>query len=356
MSSSDWSSVPSSTLRPTSPVIFPMHRAHVDNVKYYLPPCIDPPQTLWRSDGTQFNLTCDSVTLSTGEVFTMPHDLPETGCKNVIVNGINIYFTIHYPKSKSNAGIINCDDTSGSRLASRAAPDEITKNLTAIANALAAVKNAVSNEADMGISAVGCAAQKAFDEDDYLPRYAIYTKIGTSEASLKGLEHALGDGGWELSTTSYDTSLPSGYVVDVNLMQAQLPSTMSSVRWSCKKVWEGNNVTDQGYDLVIPQGSSNITSSDEKPHQAKIEALDYPNPVGLDTLVLHGGAGNYLKFLSQQKGQDISSFHRYTCHGPRKQSLRHKFLYNTLLDERRLTQHRKVVLDHGSSSSIQNST
>lgn len=483
-SSSYWSSTSSSaTLNSTVPVIIPVHRAHIDNVNYYLPPCTDPPQTLWRSDGTQFNLTCDNVTLSTGEVFILPDDLPETGCQTVIVNGFSVCFAIRYPKWKSNVGTITCNITSESRLGSRATPDEVSKNLTAIANALAAVKDAISSEAEMGVSEVGCAAQTAFkqaasyyfnmvqqdlsiiqkdidfiveffkdmfgyaqgvttpvsvwidqvdesfqelacftntpegqdsriwrtltkhtslhaglntlqsiqnvanvnvieriietilatvitdlhqqytswitssgtiiegwtqawrlcstkwelgnleqpedeqpnedDEDDYLPRYAIYTEIGTSQTSFRGLEHALGGGGWELSTASYDTSLPNGYVVDLNLIQAQLPSTMPFVRWTYKKVWDGNNVTDQGYDLVVPQGSSSITFLDEVSHQTKREALAYPTSTDLDTLVLGGGAGNYLKSLSQQKGQEINSFNRYTYRAPRRQPLRY---------------------------------
>lgn len=455
-----------------------MHRAQVDSVNYYLPLCTDAPQTLWRSDGTQFNLTCDGVTLSTGEAFTLPDDLPDTGCQNVTVNGTTVCFAIRYPQWKSNAGTITCEATSNSRLDSRVTPDEVNKNLTAIADALAAVKDSISSDVEMGLSAVGCAAQAAFkeaasyyfnmvqedlntiqkdiqfiieffkdifgytqdvttpvavwidqvdesfqqlacfinnadgqqsriwrtltkhsslhagvntlqsiqnvanvnvieriietilttvitdlyqqytscitssgtiiegwtqawrlcstkwelenleqpedeepdedDEDDYLPRYAIYTNIGTSQALLQGLEHALGSGGWELSTSSYDASLPNGYVVDLNLMQAQLPSIMPFVRWTYKKVWDGNSITDQGYDLVIPQDSGSIQSTTEILHHAKRQAPTYPTPTGSDSLTLGGGAGNYLKSLSQQKGQDINSFNQYTYRAPRK--------------------------------------
>lgn len=155
------------------------------------------------------------------------------------------------------------------------------------------------------------------DEDDWLPRYAIYVTEGTSQTLLKGLEHALGGDGWELSTSSYDASLPNGYVVDLNPLQAQLPSLMPFVDWTNKKVWDGHG-SGVTYNRVIPKDNGSFESTARMSRDEKRQAPFYPAPTGSDMLVVNG-LGNNLKLLSQQKGLGVSQYDYYTYRHPRKQ-------------------------------------
>ncbi|KAK3938970.1 peptidase S8/S53 domain-containing protein [Diplogelasinospora grovesii] len=71
------------------------------------------------------------------------------------------------------------------------------------------------------------------DEDDWLPRYWIETKPGTSVAELRIVEATLGtivggvpadnpQGPWEMNTKKWNANIPPKYLVDLNAQQAEM--------------------------------------------------------------------------------------------------------------------------------------
>lgn len=171
------------------------------------------------------------------------------------------------------------------------------------------------------------------DRDDWLPRYQVYTKPGSSISSLRGLERVLHSKGWE---AAYDAHVVKGYVVDLNIMQALLPNTMPFVDETFRFVWKGpgNNSKSTGsgaqtgvefepfgFEHFTSGGASWNTSAGNGPgldgdrkHQA-FDPSSWPAPTGSERM--SRPAGSHLKSLSQQKGQDPRSFDYYTYAEPR---------------------------------------
>lgn len=470
-----------STANSTAPVIVPLYHAKVDNVTYFVPLCTDPPQTLWRPDGTNFTLSCNNITLAGGQVVPIIDNPPFGECQPSDVNG-DVCFTQRWNSTSMEGGRITCQADAGSQLFSRGVPGDIKGNLTAVADALSQVKNVagqVTNAGEQGLSTVGCAAQTAFeqvaayyflmvqeevsvvteawivigdffrvvlglmtavttpvgfwiddtdeqfqtlacyvsdsdsaiwrtlskhtalhqglntlaslsnvitvsglfeeimrvvfgglfaeyqqfitasgsitqgwtqamrvcttkwdidslqdpeeqepeedDEDDWLPRYQIFTTPDTSMAQLKALEHALGGSGWEISSSNA-TDWIKGYVVDLNIMQALLPQTMPFISQTNRFVWDGSESTSIIQD--DPTGSTrrsteqkrscfNVTDAAHKHQGRAFDPNAWPVPTGEQRLSLDDG--HYLKTLSQQKGQDLNSFTDYTYADPQGQ-------------------------------------
>lgn len=466
------------TANSTAPVIVPLYHAKLDNVTYFVPLCSDPPQTLWRSDGSNFTLSCNNITLAGGQVIPIIEDPPFGECQPSSVNG-DVCFSQRWNLTSTEGGRVTCQTSPDSRLFARDTPGDIKGNLSAVANALSEVKNVagqVTNAAEQGLSTVGCAAQIAFeevaayyfqmvqqelgivveawtvigdffkmvlglmtavttpvgfwiddtdsqfqtlacyvsdgdsaiwrtlskhsalhqglntlaslsnvitvsgliedvmklvfgglfaeyqeyitasgaitqgwtqamrvcttkwdidslqdpeeqdpeedDEDDWLPRYQIFTTPDTSMAQLKALEHALGGEGWEISSANA-TDWIKGYVVDLNIMQALLPKTMPFISETNRFVWDGSEATSIIQD--DPAGSMrrsarrkrSRSTNPTKVHEHQARAFDpnaWPVPTGEQRLSLDDG--HYLKTISQQKGQDLNSFTDYTYADP----------------------------------------
>lgn len=156
------SSAPASTAtsNTTAPVVVPLYTAKFDNVTYYIPSCSDPEQTLWRSDGSNFTLSCNNITLPSGDVIPVPEDPPQGTCQTTTVNGSSACFSRRFDWYGSD-GSFTCQYTSDSKRDT----GSIYANLTAIADALALVKDVTSaaSSAEQGLANVGCAAQQAFE-------------------------------------------------------------------------------------------------------------------------------------------------------------------------------------------------
>lgn len=456
----------------------PLYHAKLDNVTYFVPLCSDPPQTLWRPDGTNFTLSCNNITLSGGQIIPIIDDPPYGECQPSDVNG-DVCFSQRWNGTLTEDGRITCQADSNLRLFSRGVPGDITGNLSAIADALSEVKNVagqVTSATEKGLSEVGCAAQVAFeqvatyyfqmvqqelgvlaeawtiigdffkmvlglmtavttpvgfwiedtdeqfqtlacyvsdgdsaiwrtlskhsalhqgintlaslsnvitvsgliedimkvvfgnlfteyqqyitasgaitqgwtqamrvcttkwdieslqepenqepeedDEDDWLPRYQIFTTPDTSMAQLKALEYALGGGGWEISSSNA-TDWIKGYVVDLNIMQALLPETMPFISHTYRFVWDGSEATSIIKDDPIGatrrstrrKRSRSANADKAQKHQARaFDPNAWPVPTGEQRLSLDDG--HYLKTISQQKGQDLNSFEDYTYADP----------------------------------------
>lgn len=171
------------------------------------------------------------------------------------------------------------------------------------------------------------------DEDDWLPRYQIFTKPDSSVSSLRGLERVLDSEGWE---AAYNGEVFKCYVVDLNIMQALLPNTMDFVDETFRFVWEGpeNKLKSNGvrpqrdfelepfdFENFISEGASGNLSTGVEPgldgdrNDGAFDPSSYPEPTGSQRMPRP--IGHYLKSLSQQKGQDLSSFDHYTYADPR---------------------------------------
>lgn len=195
------------------------------------------------------------------------------------------------------------------------------------------------------------------DEDEWLPRYEIYTKAGTPISVLRGLEHALGGEGEELTTQDNDGSLIMGYVVDLNIMQATLPMTMPFINWTLRFVWDGGDddslkdwyLPESGhYDGASPSSTKTMESSVNSSfaRTLNISALatvpimnglsnsthaepwnttngltkrqdpwnpdGYLDPIAFDRQRLGPvSPGHWLKSLCQEKGQNLASGNAY---------------------------------------------
>lgn len=170
------------------------------------------------------------------------------------------------------------------------------------------------------------------DEDDWLPRYQIFTTPDASMAQLKALEHALGGGGWEISSIN-STQWIKGYVVDLNIMQATLPATLPFVNSTYRFVWdgsEGTSIVDQPTFSTTASkrsrfsgrhhrrrsfdGKSNKPTEAAEIHKRAFDPSSYPEPTGSQKLAVDNG--HYLKTISQQKGQSLDDFTDYTYADP----------------------------------------
>lgn len=167
------------------------------------------------------------------------------------------------------------------------------------------------------------------DEDEWLPRYQIFTKPDSSISSLRAMERVLASNGWE---TSYDSHVPKGYVVDLNIMQALLPKTMPFVDETFRFVWKGpgndSMSTGAGFPTEFelePFDLEQFTSTNASENMgtpANPQALnqdfnpsDWPAPTGSERI--RKPQGDHFKSLSQQKGEDLESFDDYTYAEPR---------------------------------------
>lgn len=171
------------------------------------------------------------------------------------------------------------------------------------------------------------------DEDDWLPRYQIFTKPDSSISSLRGLERVLDSEGWE---AAYNGEVFKCYVVDLNIMQALLPRTMHFVDETFRFVWEGpgNDSTSTGsklqtdfelepFDfekLTSASASENMSSGvepgrDDDKEGQNFDPTSWPAPTGSERMPRP--IGHYLKSLSQQKGEALWSSEYYTYAEPR---------------------------------------
>lgn len=167
------------------------------------------------------------------------------------------------------------------------------------------------------------------DEDDWLPRYEIFTKPDSSISSLRSMERVLASNGWE---ASHDGHVLKSYVVDLNIMQALLPKTMPFVDETFRFVWKGptndSKSTAPGLPAEFklePFDLEQFTSSNASRDMsalAKSEDSDqvfdpynWPAPTGSQRI--EKSYGNHFKSLSQQKGEDPRTFDYYTYAEPR---------------------------------------
>lgn len=152
-------------------MIVPLYTAQFDNATYFIPLCADPTQTLWRADGSIFNLTCEGVTLESGELLPLPKAFPsEEGCQNVTATAGNASacFVQRFPSWDPVSDEVTCQQANVGRRRQVAGDGGVLSNLTEIADRLAAVVDSASSPADgtaaQGLAAVGCAAQAAFQK------------------------------------------------------------------------------------------------------------------------------------------------------------------------------------------------
>ncbi|KAJ0124773.1 hypothetical protein J7T55_006114 [Diaporthe amygdali] len=168
------------------------------------------------------------------------------------------------------------------------------------------------------------------DDDEWLPRYQIFTNPDSSISSLRGLERVLDSEGWE---ASFDGNVFKGYVVDLNVMQSLLPKTMSFVDDTFRFVWEGpdnsSNRTNSRFSSIeladlegfLPDTASRnetFGKTQDLDGQQKRQAFDpanWPAPTGSERMTRP--YGSHLKSLSQQKGEDLSKLDYYTYAEPR---------------------------------------
>ncbi|KAL1880651.1 hypothetical protein Daus18300_001262 [Diaporthe australafricana] len=121
----------------------------LENATYFVPLCKSGSQTLWRSDGTTFKISCDRITFSTGEVFQVPSSLSsatDSTCHDVTTNGISVCFSKRFPSWNATGDTVitpNGDENPYS-------------NITSIANALKTVAF------DKSLSRIGCATSEAY--------------------------------------------------------------------------------------------------------------------------------------------------------------------------------------------------
>lgn len=145
-------------------MVVPLYTAQFDNVTYFIPLCSDPVQSLWKPDGSIFNLTCEGITLANGELIPTPEEFPSPGCQIVKSDSDSACFEQRYPYRITN-GQVTCQEAT-----SHQSRDDgsVAANLTQIANTLAGLTNGASSSAgsaaSQGLSAVGCAAQEAFQK------------------------------------------------------------------------------------------------------------------------------------------------------------------------------------------------
>lgn len=168
------------------------------------------------------------------------------------------------------------------------------------------------------------------DDDEWLPRYQIFTNPGSSISSLRGLERVLDSEGWE---ASFDGNVFKGYVVDLNVMQSLLPKTMSFVDDTFRFVWEGpdnsSNRTNSRFSSIeladlerfLPDTASRnetfgkIQDLDGQQKRQAFDPANWPAPTGSERMTRP--YGSHLKSLSQQKGEDLSKLDYYTYAEPR---------------------------------------
>lgn len=150
--SSSTSEQPSPTC--TTPLIVPEYEVQFDNVRYFVPLCADPVQTLWRADGISFTISCTGITMFTGEFIPMPADISsDQGCQ-VTSDGVSACFTKRFPSwNSSNHGVIIPTDDQN-RFA----------NLSAIADALTVVSGTGTSGASQGLTYLGCVTQSAMSQ------------------------------------------------------------------------------------------------------------------------------------------------------------------------------------------------
>lgn len=149
-------------------MVVPLYKAQFDNVTYFIPSCSDPVQMLWRPDGSMFNLTCEGITLESGELMAVPGEFPPDGCHNVTASNASACFLERFPSWRTTNGEVACHQVN--EAASRKSRDDggVHANLTQISDQLASltdqVSSAAGNAANQGLAAVGCAAQAAFQQ------------------------------------------------------------------------------------------------------------------------------------------------------------------------------------------------
>lgn len=148
-------------------MVVPLYTTQFDNVTYFIPPCSDPAQILWMSDGSNFTLDCHGITLANGELIAVPGNFPSPDCVTVTVSNDSACFVERFPIWKPVGGQVTCIEESDSGLRSRDQPG-VVANLTKIANTLAGLGGAASSVgssvAGQGLATVGCAAQAAFQQ------------------------------------------------------------------------------------------------------------------------------------------------------------------------------------------------
>lgn len=146
-SSSTTSETPTATC--TAQPIVPQYEVELDNASYFVPLCKSGSQTLWRSDGTTFKISCDDIAFSTGEVFQVPSSLSsatDSTCHDVTTNGISVCFSKRFPSWNATGDTVIIPN----------GDENPYHNITAIAKAL---KNVALNSS---LSRLGCATSEAY--------------------------------------------------------------------------------------------------------------------------------------------------------------------------------------------------
>lgn len=152
-------------------MVVPLYTAQLDNAIYFIPLFADPTQTLWRNDGSTFNLTCEGITLESGELLPLPKAFPpEEDCQNVTATAGNASacFVQRFPSWDPVSDEVICQQANVGQRRQVAGDSGVESNLTEIADRLAALVDAASLSADgtaaYGLAAVGCAAQAALQQ------------------------------------------------------------------------------------------------------------------------------------------------------------------------------------------------
>lgn len=168
---------PTATANATARVVVPHYQFKIGDASYFVPLCSDPPQTLWFTTGDKdhrklhnFTLTCEGILCDSGSFHSLPVDIQFGDCQDTKMCDVSFCFSRRFEWGINKTdGTITCDDVKLSRLQSRGPclDNDVCSNITKIADKLAGLSNAVgsaSSAAQQGLSAVGCAAQQAFQQ------------------------------------------------------------------------------------------------------------------------------------------------------------------------------------------------
>lgn len=185
---------PTPTANATARVIVPHYQFKIGDASYFVPLCSDPPQTLWFTTGDKdhrelhnFTLTCEGIRCDSGNFYPLPEEILFGDCQDMKMCGVSFCFSRRFEWGVNKTDdTVTCDDVKMSRLQSRGPclDNEVCSNITKIADKLAGLSNAVGSAgsaAQQGLSAVGCAAQQAFQQT---AAYYFDSKLKSNNYSL----------------------------------------------------------------------------------------------------------------------------------------------------------------------------
>lgn len=182
------------------PVLVPNFKFETGNVSYFVPLCSDQPQTLWFTAGNEdqrelrnFTLTCHGIRCDTGDFHPFPTDIHSGDCQDTTICDVSFCFSkrFDWPIKPENT-TITCGNVQQSRLRSKepCSNGDICSNITEISDQLAGLSNPVDSAgstSQQALSAVGCAAQQAFQQST---AYYFESKLSSfNNTQFRDLEH-----------------------------------------------------------------------------------------------------------------------------------------------------------------------